>query len=273
MSTLLTTLGIAGLRALRVVVLAYVVFAVAVLLFSERLIFRPFPSSYREGPDIVKLRTADGGTIAARWLPNPQARYAILYSHGNAEDLGDLAPFLHELKAEGFSVLAYDYRGYGLSDGRPSERAAYRDAEAAYDYLTRDLGVPAERVILHGRSLGGGPSAHLASTRPAAGLVLESAFTTVFRAYADVPLVPFDRFRVADRLAGLRIPVLVIHGTQDEAVLPTHGRQLFVAAREPKRVLWVEGAGHNDLVSVAGERYWQALRDFAASRDSLSIRR
>lgn len=234
--------------------------------YADRMIFQPQPSRYTASSGATLVPTADGDSIAVLWLPNPRARYTILYSHGNAEDLGDLRAFLPDLRDAGFSVLAYDYRGYGMSTRRvPSERSAYRDLAAAYDHLTGALGVPPERVILHGRSLGGGIASELASRRPAAGLILESTFVSAFRVAIPRPIFPFDRFATAGRLRDVRCPVLVIHGTRDEVIPPWHGAALLERANHPKRHLWVDGAGHNDLVTVAGAGYWRALREFAAS--------
>jgi hypothetical protein len=234
--------------------------------YSERLIFQPQPPGPAASRGVTRIPTADGDSVAVRWLPNPAARFTLLYSHGNAEDLGDLAPFLEDLRAAGFQVLAYDYRGYGASTRRaPTERRAYHDAEAAYAHLTGALGVSPERVILHGRSLGGGIASHLAVEHPAAGLVLESTFTSAFRVPIPRPIFPFDRFATASRLRRVPVPVLVIHGTRDEVIPFAHGERLRAAARTPVRHLWVEGAGHNDLALVAGERYGRALREFAAS--------
>ena len=253
------------LRILLLLAAAYVAFAAALWLFADRLIFQPRPAGYAEAPGLLRIPTEDGGTIAALWLPSPSAQYTVLFSHGNAEDIGDDRPFLEAIRRAGFSVLAYDYRGYGLSPGRPSERRAYRDADAAYAHLTGELGVAPKRVILHGRSLGGAVAVDLASRRPVAGLVLESTFTTAFRTVSSLPIVPFDRFRSADKLARVRAPVLVIHGDRDEVVALEHGRRLYALAEGPKRAYWVRGAGHNDLAAVAGERYWQELRRFAAT--------
>ena len=234
--------------------------------YADRMIFQPQTPGYTATPDVTLVPTADGDSIAVLWLPNPRARHTILYSHGNAEDIGDLRAFLADLREAGFSVLAYDYRGYGMSSRRvPSERSAYRDLAAAYEHLTGALGVPPGRVILHGRSLGGGIASELASRRPAAGLILESTFVSAFRVAIPRPIFPFDRFATAGRLRNVRCPVLVIHGTRDQVIPPWHGAALLERANPPKRHLWVEGAGHNDLVNVAGPRYWRTLRDFASS--------
>jgi abhydrolase domain-containing protein 17 len=261
------------LRVLRIVVIVYVLFAAYAWLFADRMLFLPQPSSYRDSPDVRKVRTADAETLAARWLPNPRAAYTLLVSHGNAEDVGDLAPLLEDLHAAGFSVLAWDYRGYGLSTGKPRERTTYRDAEAVFAHLTGELGVPAERVIVLGRSLGGGPAAHLASRHRVAGLVLESTFTSVFAVFPGVPLLPFDKFRTESRLARVTSPVLVIHGRRDDVVPFAHGERLYARAPEPKRHLWIDETGHNDLQLVAGKQYLDALRSFAAEIASGDVKR
>lgn len=253
------------LRSLLLVLLAYAAFAGLVWLFAERLIFLPPRERYARTEEMLLIPREGGGSIAAVHLRNPHARYTILFSHGNGEDLGDNAEFLSSMRDAGFDVLAYDYSGYGLSTGRPSERAAYVDIDAAYDYLTRTAGVPPDRIIAHGRSLGGAVAADLASRRPVAGLVLESTFTTIFRVVRAYPLVPFDRFRTVDKMPRITAPLLVIHGTDDQVVPFWHGRRLYDLARGPKRRLWVEGAGHNDLGWVADQRYWHALWDFALS--------
>lgn len=253
------------LRALRVIVIIYVVAAAGLWLLGNRLMFQPQTASYRgDLPSLVRIPVGDD-TLAAVWLPNSAARFTILYSHGNAEDLGDDLPILRALHDRGFAVLAYDYRGYGLSTGRPSERNAYADEDAAYAWLTREMAVPPGRIIVHGRSLGGGPAAELASRERVAGLVLESTFTSAHSVSSLGRLFPFDRFRSGHRLADVRSPVLVIHGTADEVIPIAVGRRLFELAREPKQALWVDGAGHNDLIDAAGERYWEALERFAAS--------
>lgn len=251
------------LRLLLFAILLYALFAALAWAFSERLIFLPPGGEFTRSEEILLLPREGGGTVAAIHLVNPEARYTILFAHGNAETIHDGAEFLRRMRLAGFSVLAFDYSGYGLSSGSPSERAAYADADAAYDYLTRSAGVAPERIVAHGRSLGGGVAADLASRRPVAGLVLESTFTSAFRVVRDGALFPFDRFRTLAKLPRVRAPVLVIHGTEDEVIAFAHGRRLFEAAPGPKRALWVEGAGHDDLAWVAGERYWRALGEFA----------
>lgn len=257
--------GTRVLRALLVLLIAYAGFAALVWLFAERLIFLPPRERYARSEEMVLVPRAGGGSVAAVHLRNSDARYTVLFSHGNAENIGQGMDYLRSLRDAGFSVFAYDYSGYGLSSGRPSERAAYADIDAAYAYLTETQGIAADRTIVHGRSLGGAMAADLAARRPVAGLVLESTFTSAFRVVGRYPLVPFDRFRTLQKLPRVQAPVLVIHGREDEVIHFAHGVRLFAEARAPRRHLWMDGATHNDLPWVAGDRYWNALRDFAQS--------
>ena len=122
---------------------------VYVKVFVNRIIFQPPPPTYRPSSEVLSL-SSDGIKIAGVYLKNPNATYTILYSHGNAEDLGSIRPILEELRIMGFSIFAYDYRGYGLSAGTSSEKTTYQDIDAAYDYLNREEQVPANRIIALG---------------------------------------------------------------------------------------------------------------------------
>lgn len=254
------------LRVLVFAVAAYAILALLTYLFAERVMFQPPRPSYEEGTlDFRMAPVRDGESIAVLHLPNPDAEFTILHSHGNAEDLGHFVHVLEVLRRAGFHVVAYDYRGYGRSSPGPATaQRAIEDAEAAYRWTVGELGVPPERLILHGRSVGSGPTLELAVRHDAAGVVLESAFLSAFRVMTRVPLLPFDRFPNLARLHALDQPLMVIHGTRDLIIPVWHGRRLFDAADEPKVALWVEGAGHNDLAWVAGDRYATAFREFAA---------
>ena len=162
------------------------------------------------------------------------------------------------------SVLGWDYRGYGLSGGKPGEPATLRDARTVVAYATGTLGVPPERdhslwQVAGQRARGGGggePAGRRADS--------QSAFTSAFRVMTRVRILPFDKFIVLEKLPRVTCPVLVIHGTADEMIPFSHAQKLYAAAPGPKYRLWVEGAGHNDLVETAGDAYWQALREFTA---------
>jgi abhydrolase domain-containing protein 17 len=235
---------------------------VYVFFVADRMIFLPQPASYQDTESILKLPVSDNEKISAIHLPNPEAVYTLLYIHGNAEDLGDIQPMLIRLQSWGFSVFAYDYRGYGTSDGKPSERNAYEEAEAAYQHLTQQLGVSPDKVILYGRSVGGGSAVELATRHSVAGLVLESTFTSAFRVVVPVPILPFDKFPNVQRISQVDCPVLVMHGEADADIPVEHGQKLYDAAPEPKLSLWVKGAGHNDFTWVAEEQHQAALVEF-----------
>ncbi|MDJ0553815.1 MAG: alpha/beta hydrolase [Microcoleaceae cyanobacterium MO_207.B10] len=249
-------------RLIRSTLIIYVLVGVWAFFFSDRLIFLPRPSSYEENGQFIKLRSNDTVKITGLYLPNSEARYTILYSHGNAEDLGEILPRLKDLRDIGFSIFAYDYQGYGTSEGSPSVKGAYQDINSAYEYLTQKLGIPANQIIVYGRSVGGGPSVDLASRQPVAGLVIESSFTTTFRVVTRIPIYPFDKFPNIDKIKNVNCPVLVIHGNADLVVPFSHGQQLFGAANQPKLSFWVDGAGHIDLLEVAGEEYVKVMSKF-----------
>ncbi|HEV8531750.1 MAG TPA: alpha/beta hydrolase [Methylomirabilota bacterium] len=251
-------------RVLLSIAFVYAAIGVLAWLYADRMIFLPPPPTYRDTAEIVKIPTADGPRIAALYAANPEARYTLLYSHGNAEDLGVVRSIVPVLRQLGFAVLVYDYRGYGTSEGRPSERHAYGDIEAAYQHLTRELAVAPDRIIAYGRSVGVGAAVDLASRRQLGGLIVESGFVTAFRVMTSLPVFPFDKFRNIDKIGHVRCPVLIMHGEADEIVPLWHGQRLFQAALEPKRLLIVPGAHHNDFMWVAGERYARALREFEA---------
>jgi fermentation-respiration switch protein FrsA (DUF1100 family) len=161
-------------------------------------------------------------------------------------------------------VFAYDYPGYGLSDGTPSEGGIYAANAAALLHLTGKLGVPANRLVLYGRSLGGGPAVDLASKEPVAGLILESTFTSVFRVMTRWALLPGDQFKNARKIPQITCPLLIMHGTDDRVIPFHHGKKLFDAAHGPKRHLWVQWAGHNNLRDMAGDAYWTTFRSFTS---------
>jgi len=243
----------------------YLALLLCAVFLTDKVLFQPHPSSYRDGPEILKLTTRTGKKISALYLPNPKARFTLLVSHGNAEDLGDDRFWLEDMRRAGFSVLAYDYEGYGTSEGKPGEQASSDDAEAAYEYLTVTLGTAPDSVIIFGKSVGSGPAVHVAARRPAAGLILQSPFVSALRVFTRIPLLPFDKFSNYKEIRNIHCPLLVIHGDSDTVIAPWHGRKLYDLANQPKKYLSVRGADHNDLEMVAGKSYIEALQQFAAS--------
>jgi len=241
----------------------YVAFAAFAWFVSDRMIFQPPSPSYRAGQLPIVMVPTDGGSIATLYLPNPRAEVTALYAHGNAEDLGQVAPLLEELRRAGLAVLAFDYRGYGLSTGGPPSTAgATSDMQAVYRHAVKTLAIPPSRIVLYGRSVGSGPATALATRVPIGGLVLESAFVSAFRVLTKVTVLPFDRFDNLRHVRRVRAPILVIHGTADEVIPVSHGRRLYEAAGQPKQALWIDGAHHNDVPFVAGPRYWSTLAAF-----------
>lgn len=226
------------------------------------MIFYPPAPSYQPSTHIVQIPVTEDQSIAALWLPPENENdLVVVFSHGNAEDVGNNIAFAQDYHAHGFGVLFYDYRGYGLSPGRPSEKHTYEDIEAAYRFLTEQQNIAPSRIIAHGRSVGSGPSTYLAQKYPLAGLILESPFVSAFRVVTHWPIIPFDKYKNLDRMKNIDCPVLIIHGTEDDLVPLWHGQKLFAAANDPKMSYWVGGAGHNDLLDFAAD-YWPTIEKF-----------
>ncbi|MDZ4744147.1 MAG: alpha/beta hydrolase [Verrucomicrobiota bacterium] len=224
----------------------------------------PIPRVYGgilEGESV--LPTPSGDKITVLSLDNPAAKQTILFSHGNGEDLNRIEPYLHELRNLGFNVVAYDYRGYGRSEGKPSEKALEEDILSVYEWIIRDKKVSPEQIILLGRSMGGGPSVWLAGQKPVSGLILESTFTSAYEVM--LPPLPYYRnpFPTQRRLRNLRVPVLFIHGTADLLIQPHHARKNFEAAHEPKQIVWIQGAGHNDAYQTDPRTYQESILQFS----------
>ena len=254
------------LRLIRSIVLIYAVTIIFLYFCADRIIFLPQPSSYEDEPNIIKIKTGTDTQISALYLPDPKAEFIIIYSHGNAEDIGNIRPLLERFNLNGFSVFAYDYQGYGTSGGRPSETKAYQDIEAAYQYVTNQLNIPPGRIIAMGRSIGSAVATQLASQHQIAGLILESPLTSAFRVITHIPLAPIDKFNNLRNIKKIDCPVLIIHGTDDRIIPIWHGQRLFEKANEPKLNLWVENAGHNDDISqIAGISYWRKIRQLTNS--------
>ena len=257
--------GRSFLRLLAVFAVLYALVCLGARWISPRLIFPAPASTYDERlRGLVMISGLDGQKFAAVHLPNPTAKHLLIFFHGNGEDLGIDLPRLDQFRTAGFAVLAVDYPGYGLTGGQPSEEGLCAAADAAYVHATGNLGWPKERVIVYGMSLGGSAAVWVASREVVGGLVLESTFMSAYRTITRWPLVMGDRLPSLSRMKRVRCPVLVMHGTIDGVIGIEHGRALFAAASEPKRALWVEGAGHCQVDSVAGPLYWRTLLDFAA---------
>jgi len=198
--------------------------------------------------------------------PDQNAR-AVLFLHGNAGNASHRLPNAAELARLGTDVLLIDYRGYGLSEGTPSEAGAYADARAGLAHLIQERGIPEQRIVLFGRSLGGAIAVDLARDRALAGIILESTFTSisdVARGLMGAPLAYLVRghFDSAIKIGQVRAPMLFFHGDQDRIIDYKFGRRLFELAPEPKQFETITGAGHNDTVQVGGRAYFARIARF-----------
>lgn len=218
------------------------------------------------------LDTKGGNKIVATFWRHPAGRFTLLYSHGNAADLGQMQELFLELRAHlRVNIMSYDYSGYGSSSGKPSEVNTYYDIEAVYECLTNEYGIKQEDVILYGQSVGSGPTLHLASRSPRLrSIVLHSAILSGIRVLYNVKVTFwFDIFKNIDKIRNVNCPVLVIHGTNDEIVDFSHGKRLWELAKEKYDPLWVKGAGHCNIETFP--EYIKHLRKFIHAMEKLSF--
>lgn len=202
------------------------------------------------------LTNSYGTEIPAVYFKRNGAKVTILYSHANAEDLGVMFGWLKCLSRRlDVNVLAYDYTGYGESEGEPSEENCYADIEAAFDHLINFRKLDSRQIIIYGRSVGSGPATYLAercakSHIEVGGLILECPFKSVLRVVADVGFtVMGDKFPNIDRIPQVRCPTMIIHGTEDSTIPIEHGAALHdeIHPRYQAEPFWVIGKGHNDM--------------------------
>ncbi|MEX2352704.1 MAG: alpha/beta hydrolase [Gammaproteobacteria bacterium] len=215
----------------------------------------------------VELTSTDGNRIHGWWLPAADARGTVLFLHGNAGNIASRLSTLEILYGLGLNTLIMDYQGYGNSDGRPGEQATYDDARAAWEHLVDTRGIAGEEVIIFGRSLGGAIAAWLASEVNAAGLIMESTFTSIAdmgrEIYPFIPVTLLARihYPVLEYVENINMPVLVIHSETDELIPYTHAQRLYNAANEPRFFQVIEG-GHNEGFLQSGGIYRQGLNNF-----------
>jgi fermentation-respiration switch protein FrsA (DUF1100 family) len=256
-----------------------VLLVLLIRVFENRLIF--FPPRYPEGfsssetygvkPQEVWITASGGVRLNAWFLPASGSEKVLLWFHGNAENIGMGLDRLSALSRLGVNVLELDYRGYGKSEGSPDEAGVYRDGEAAYRYLLESRGFAAQKLFIYGHSLGGAVAVDLASRHPSGGLIVESSFTSIpdmARHLYHLPAAGFfvrSRFDSLSKIARVRVPVLIIHGTGDQVVPFSMGRRLFEAANEPKSFFPVRGAGHDDPSTVGGGAYFSMFSSFMAA--------
>ncbi|HEC12774.1 MAG TPA: alpha/beta hydrolase [Acidiferrobacteraceae bacterium] len=257
-------------------VLAYGLFVLTIYLSQSSLLYLPnLPSrTVAQTPAVlglefsaVKLTTEDGLTLDAWYIPAPEPKAQLLFFHGNAGNISHRLDSIKTFYDFGLSTLIIDYRGYGNSTGHPTEAGTYLDAQAAWRYLTDTLHLPANNIIIFGRSLGGAIAAHLARQQTPAALILESTFTSAPNLAADAyPYLPARwltkfSYNTADYVSRVRAPVLVIHSQDDEIIPFDHGQQIFNIASDPKQFLTLQG-GHNDGFLISHKHYRSGIERF-----------
>ena len=247
-------------RIVRLLLVAYLLLLLLMMIFEESFIF--FPTRYNGGPqwrppglafEDVFFTADDGTRLHAWYLPHDNPRAVILFAHGNAGNLADRAPVVeylrHKLRS---SVMIFDYRGYGRSEGTPDEQGVLADARAARRELARRAGVDESDVVLLGRSIGGAVMVDLAAEDGARGLVLQSTFSSMPELaayhYPWLPVRTFMRTRLEsiDKISRYHGPLLQSHGDADNIIPDQFGRRLFEAANEPKQFFVLPGGNHND---------------------------
>jgi fermentation-respiration switch protein FrsA (DUF1100 family) len=248
-----------------------------ILEYSEKgIVFFPDPELVGDPGDVglayedVWFDATDGVKLHGWWVPAEGAP-VLVWFHGNGGNIShrlENIQLFHELV--GVQVFIFDYREYGRSQGRISREGTFLDAAAAYRYVTETKGVPAADVVLFGRSLGTALATDLAIHHPCRALILESAFTnssdmakmlTPFL-FDWRPKVPYDNLGKIDKV---KVPVLIIHGTDDEIIPVDMGRRVFAAVNEPKELYLIPGAHHNDTYLVGGRAYFERLQAFISS--------
>jgi len=256
---------------------AYVILLLFLRAFESRFIFFPNYPNRLAGDwqprglpvEDTWLQTADGVRLHAWWIPAAGAQFTFIAFHGNASNVANRAEVFRLLHGLPANVFAVEYRGYGHSEGTPSEAGIYLDAQAAYDYVTKQRGVMPRRIIAFGQSLGTAAAADLAAKREVGGVILEAPFPSARamarRVYWFLPglgWVAKSKFDTTGKLSGVRVPILIVHCTRDAIIGFALGEEVFARAHEPKFLWRVEGECHEEASLVAPEKYRVRLREF-----------
>ena len=263
------------LHVLGIVASVYGGLSLLLLIFQSNLVF--YPEVGREVAatprlagmqyEDVQLMTSDGIGLHGWYVPAPQPRGTVLFLHGNAGNISHRIDSIEMFHRLGYGTLIFDYRGYGNSSGSPTEQGTYRDAEAAWRYLTEQRHIPSCRIVLFGESIGGAIAAWLAARQKTAALVIASGFTSVpdlgqqLYPYFPVRWLARIRYDTRESLRSVTAPVLIAHSPEDDIIPFEHGQALFAAANPPKQFLELAG-GHNDGFIFMRESWVKALGDF-----------
>lgn len=261
-------------------VVAYSALLVVVRLFEHRMIFFPNYPGRLDGdwhprtlaPEDVWLTASDGTKLHAWWISNQAAKFTFLAFHGNASNIANRAPTYEFLHATPANVLALEYRGYGHSEGRPSEAGLYLDADAAYQFLIKNKDFNPKSIISFGQSLGTAVAANVAAHHQVGGLVLEAPVPSASRVanqlYWFLPglsLLVHSQLDTLSMLKRICAPILVVQCTQDPVLPFQFGQEVYEAARSPKRFLQIRGECHEESSLIAPKQYRAALDEFIAS--------
>ncbi len=239
----------------------------------------PYPAGYwtpseygfSVQPQDCYFQAIDGTQLHGWWIPASAdaATPVLLFCHGNAGNLTYRLDNLEKLQQVGISTFIFDYRGYGRSQGQPSEAGLYQDGRAAYDFITGELAVAPKQLVAFGRSLGGAIAIELAvdPQYPLAGLIVESSFTSLSDLAAIFfPQLPPQRlsgqYESLAKISQIPVPLLLVHGQRDELIPFTQAQQLYEAAPEPKTLYVVPEGMHNDTYLVGGAGYLDQIRRF-----------
>jgi len=260
------SIGVILLLSYLVVLLILYLKQDGMLYFPERAL-RTTPESAGLLYEDVILKTDDGIKIAAWYVPADNEQGVLLFCHGNAGNISHRLDSLRIFHGMNLSVLIFDYRGYGNSEGKPSENGTYLDAEAAWDYLVRVKQKPPERIVLFGRSLGAAVAAEIAQRKDPGALILESAFTSApdigqaLYPFFPVRLLSKYRYATVEKITDLPCPKLIIHSPEDEIIPFRFGQRVFERASQPKEFLAIRG-GHNEGFLMSGNIYTEGIRAF-----------
>jgi uncharacterized protein len=259
---------------------AYALLLLIMRLLERRMIFFPDYPSRLEGdwhprglaPEDVWLTASDGTKLHAWWISNPNAKFTFLAFHGNASNIANRGETYEFLRDTPSNVLALEYRGYGHSEGKPSEAGLYLDADAAYQFLTNTKRIDPKSILSFGQSLGTTVASDLAARRKVGGLILEAPLPSASRAASKLfwflpglSILVHSQFDTVAKLRKVRAPILVVQCTRDPVLPFQFGREVYDAAPSPKRFLAIEGECHEESSLIAPAEYRSALQQFLAS--------
>ena len=242
-------------------------------MYQSRLVYFPTRDIERAPGDAglayeqVEFNSGDGTALTGWFIPAQEERGIVLFCHGNGGNISHRIETIAIMNGLGLSMFIFDYRGYGHSEGKPTEKGTYRDAEAAWKYLVDKRGISPQEIIIHGRSLGGAVAAWLARKHTPKAFILESSFTSVpdvgaeFYPWLPIKLLSRFNYPTITYIKEISCPVLVIHSNEDDLLPYSHGRRLFYAAAEPKEFLDIHGT-HNDGYIMSGKHYIDGLNSF-----------